>query len=212
MPAFPRRFSFKDYPSDRWPQSGPRWSRNVAWPCDPSASNSGSLASITWKLQCKLRSGAVVESAGTHPVESGFLWRHSESNQDPSLPGNARKSRSLYLPRYRDLSNERSVSRASQTEIASWWCHCTLVYAPFQDELVRLGSNIEYILVHCVLMLCTSVIWSTDYSCLFRTIQATARYFIILIVHTRASLGTREIEFHDTHGETWHGGEILTKL
>ncbi|KOX70912.1 hypothetical protein WN51_03341 [Melipona quadrifasciata] len=37
-------------------------------------------------------SGAVAESAGTHPVESGFLWRHSESNQDPSLPGNARKS------------------------------------------------------------------------------------------------------------------------
>lgn len=66
--------------------------------CDPWASNGDILASIMWTTVWG-KSGVVVDSAGTHPVEFGFLWRHSESNHDSSPIGNVTKSRSFYLHR-----------------------------------------------------------------------------------------------------------------
>lgn len=212
MPAFSRRFSFKDYSGDRWPQLGPRWSQNVAWPCDPSASNSGSIPlHRSRELLCKFRSGAVVESAGTHPVESGFLWRRSENNQDPSRPGNARKSRSLFylLPRYLHMyvicqSYDRSAraKRKSPGDRAVVRLFTRLFY-------VAKLRTIEYrILAHCLYINALYVVWSTDYSCLFRKIRGTTRWFN----STYEGIVANTRNWISRHSETRHDAEILTKL
>lgn len=92
-----------------------------------------------------------MESVGefAHPVESGFLWRRSEGNQDSSPPGNARKSRSFYLHRYvPPIPRQRQVSRqprnGSLVNQPLFWIvvSCapfnlsSVVYAPFRRPLL----------------------------------------------------------------------------
>lgn len=109
-----------------------------------------------------------MESVGefAHPVESGFLWRRSEGNQDSSPPGNARKSRSFYLHRYvPPIPRQRQVSRqprnGSLVNQPLFWIvvSCapfnlsSVVYAPFRRPLLTVFSSRKAIIVFFLLLL-----------------------------------------------------------